>query len=1647
MRAAVFTAFLACAPLSAPAAEPAWEFAVQVSAQTQTSPPQITLNWLQDTFAVPDSYTVYRKAPHDTAWGVGTPLPGTATSFTDSNVLPGTPYEYQIFKTNSALAYSGYGYICSGIDVPLVERRGKLLLIVDDTHAASLAAELLRLQQDLTGDGWQVLRRDISRQDSPASIKNLIKADYDADPANVRAVFLFGHVPVLRSGNLNVDGHGGRPLPADVFYADMDGAWTDTDGNGVYDQSTLPSDVELEIGRVDFANMPGRLTWNGPPSFPSEVELLRRYLNKDHDFRHARMIVPARALIGDDQGINGRSAPAASGYRNFAPLLGAANIDVADTADTVPPEQRWISVLNVNRYLWAYGCGAGSFTSVSGLGNHTDYYEVWTSDIVGLDAKAVFTMLFGSWFCEWDAEDNIMRAQLAAPSLGLTCGWSGWPHHYYHHMGLGETIGYGIRLTQNNRNILYRNRVNLRARGVHIALMGDPALRMYPVIPPASLNGTAGANGITLDWAASPDATLGYYVYRSPAVKDEFIRVTPSPVSGTSFTDIINDSGTYTYMVRALKRETTPSGTFVNASQGLFVTLTGQGSGPPSVTVYPGEPGPSELCRFNVVRSGNAATALTVFYTVTTTDFAGAEYPQFNSSITIPPGALFADVIIAPEDITNVGQMDTATLTLLADTAYTVSTPASATVSIVQTTPPSAPIIWVDDALPAGAIAEAHNGDAWNWINNNPAPFAGTLSHQSNPIAGLHEHYFYAAADTLSVQTGDTLFAYVYLDPANPPGEVMLQWYDGSWEHRAYWGVNYIGSGPNGPANRFMGPLPPAGQWVRLEVPASAVALEGRTLGGMAFTLYDGRAAWDYAGLERGGSVPVPDDIPPELFLSEPEDGAIVSGAVAVSAQVSDDIGVAGVQFQLDGANLGAEVLSEPFTISWNTTAVPNGSHTLTAIARDTAGNPAAAYPITVFVENAVSTIWIEDSLPAGAVPGASGGDAWAWVSNPAPYSGALAHQSAIASGIHQQYFQGATATLTVNPGDALFVYVHPDPANPPSEIMLQWNDGSWEHRAYWGANNIDWGIDGTASRRFMGPLPPPGQWTRLEVPAYLVGLDGRTLNGMAFTLFGGRATWDYVGAMAGNFPPPDTSPPDVYFMEPEEGAVVSASITVSAEASDDSGVASVQIQLDGVNLGPEMTFDPFAITWDTTAVPNGTHTLTAVARDFAGNQAVSAPVTVTVDNGTAVATVWIDDVLPTGATPGASGGDAWTWVNDPAPYSGASAHQSAALPGLHQHYFSGATATLAVNPGDTLFAYVYLDPANPPTEIMLQWNDGSWEHRAYWGANNIDWGINGTASRRFMGALPPPGQWTRLEVPASAVGLESRTLNGMAFTLYDGRATWDFVGATNDNPPPPDSAPPAVALTAPANNATVAGTIVISADASDNVAVAGVQFKLNGGDLGVELASAPYTMNWNTAAVPNGTYTLTAVARDAAGNQATSSPATVNVNNETTVTTIWVDDSLPAGAIADTSGGDMWTWTSSNPAPNTGALAHSSANVPGLHQHFFHSATDTLTVNPGDVLFVYVHLDPANPPAEIMLQWNDGSWEHRAYWGANAIEWGADGTASRRYMGPLPPAGLWTRLEVPASAVGLENAALNGLAFTLFGGRVTWDTAGKSTP
>jgi hypothetical protein len=121
-------------------------------------------------------------------------LPGTATSFTDTNVTPGSAHEYRVSKNALHPAY-----LYAGIRTPMTEDRGTLLLLIDQSQAAALRKELLRLQRDLADEGWKVIRHDVRATDRPPASRRS-SSGCETDPARVKTVFLFGHVPIAYSG-------------------------------------------------------------------------------------------------------------------------------------------------------------------------------------------------------------------------------------------------------------------------------------------------------------------------------------------------------------------------------------------------------------------------------------------------------------------------------------------------------------------------------------------------------------------------------------------------------------------------------------------------------------------------------------------------------------------------------------------------------------------------------------------------------------------------------------------------------------------------------------------------------------------------------------------------------------------------------------------------------------------------------------------------------------------------------------------------------------------------------------------------------------------------------------------------------------------------------------------------------------------------------------------------------------------------------------------------------------------------------------------------------------------------------------------------------------------------------------------------------
>jgi len=104
-------------------------------------------------------------------------------------------------------------------------------------------------------------------------------------------------------------------------------------------------------------------------------------------------------------------------------------------------------------------------------------------------------------------------------------------------------------------------------------------------------------------------------------------------------------------------------------------------------------------------------------------------------------------------------------------------------------------------------------------------------------------------------------------------------------------------------------------------------------------------------------TITAPDTTPPSVSIVSPISGAVVSGAVTFSANASDNVGVAGVQFKFDGSNLGSEVTTAPYTMSWNTAGGSDGGHVLTAVARDAAGNTTTSAQILVTVNNSGTSV------------------------------------------------------------------------------------------------------------------------------------------------------------------------------------------------------------------------------------------------------------------------------------------------------------------------------------------------------------------------------------------------------------------------------------------------------------------------------------------------------------------------------------------------------------------------------------------------------------------------------------------------------------------------------------------------------------------
>jgi hypothetical protein len=1327
----------------------------------------------------------------------------------------------------------------------------------------------------------------------------------------------------------------------------------------------------------------------------------------------------------------------------------------------------------------------------------------------------------------------------------------------------------------------------------------------------------------------------------------------------------------------------------------------------------------------------------------------------------------------------------------------------------------------MDDTLPAGAGTGSSGGDGWNWVTTNPAPFSGAKAHQSNLASGLHDHLFNWAGATLPVNTGDTLFCYVYLGPSNPPTEIMLSWNADNWEHRAYWGANSINYGTDGTTGRhYMGPLPQTGQWVRLEVPASAVGMEGQTAIGMGFSLYDGRATWDYTG-KTSASAQTP--VLPTVAVSASDASATIgttdTGAFTFT-RTGDTTSNLVVNYTLAGSAVaGTDYLQLGNSVMPTSVTIPTGSAsttlTIQALANSTGASSETA--ALTLASSGGYTIGSPSSASVSILPAANGSGSNGGVTN----SGTGGGTNFVAGGstnsvpgttaidclntqlprigdsslhvlsptllelhlINSTGSDGATVTnwnfvnsgsfsapatsefsVTVN-GNAASVQsvgfkrrplyaplnVHDlridnclylqlsSPISDNQTVQVTNPDGS-----LWKTNNqfvattdplrfspaIHVNEEGymptfpkkaivgyylgsmgemtmpstsfsivdatTGAQVYSGTLtaradagpsigytytPSPYQhcWQadfssfttpgkyRLMVPglgaslpflitdgvamefarAYALGIYHQrcgTSNSLPYTRFTHDAchtapaqvptpassfpfTWTTVagyGATINSDNPPQTAPLLTNEASQLFPFVNKGSIDVSGGHHDAGDYSKYTIN--SALLVHQLMFAvdslPGVAALDNLGIPESGDGISDVMQeckweaDFlakmqdadGGFYFLVYPKTreyesnVMPDQGDSQV-VWPKTTSVTAASVAALAQCAsspkfkaaypaaaalymqkarlgWTFLtNAIAKYGKSGCYQRITHYGddfTDKDELAWAACEMFLATGDqsihqTLKSW-FPDPTDPTT---FRW--GWWRLFACYGcavrsyafaatsgrlpASQLDsaylakcqqtivaagddcvtWcqdNAYGTsfpdATKRVLGAgwyfssdqaydisvayqINPKTNY--LDVLLQNLNYEAgcNPVNASYVTGLGQKRQREIVNqyAENDRRVlPPDGIPLGNIQLTFGYVYQYGGVLASLCYPSDGASTAPYPFYDRWGDAfntstefitvnqARSLASLAFlatltstkTQTWSAASattqisVPTGivpvnvpvTVSLSSSmdlsgakivweARDQepyVGSTFTFSPknngpqwveaeaqwpdgrrlfstASFDANSPNVV---WVEDNVPNGGQMFSDGGDTWNWVSSNPTPFSGSLAHQSAVAAGVHEHYFDWANATLEVDTNDTLYCYVYLDPANVPSEIMLHWNDGSSEHRAYWGANLITYGSDGTPGRRYMGALPAAGQWVKLQVPASQVGLEGSTLKGMTYSCYGGRATWDCAGKTS-
>lgn len=573
---------------------------VPVTAQAHGDPVRVELTWghigtTPSRSHQPASIDIYRR-PVGASADLFVPIYHTTNTslrfYADESIEVGVLYEYAVganYSDGNGKTYSfpREGYVASGWQVPLEDQRGTLLLLVTEKISKALPAPLTRFERDLAGAGWRVLRETVPEDPlqpgsdyngdhatDPRPIKALIAGALHAHN-DLRAVVLLGHVTMPFTSMASPDGHEARAHFTDAYYADTDEEWSDAhDFTSTFQLSARvhpyngPGDFRWDRTRLDGRELlVGRIDLTGLPNLRTpEVDLIERYLRKNHLFRHGWLPVERAGIYSTNLSLIGRTIGNMAAYVGHARVTDIGGQDWSDYTARVD-----------RSFLWGVAGASGSHEATTGIS---------TSTMATGNYRVAFANFGASHMMDAYKTDSALRAFLAGPVLGLgsivSHGFYGEIKFPQFAMGrplgevnVGEAIDHPVAVTHPDyaASGAYPGS-HYVFESVYANLFGDPTLLLHQTLPPRALDVEASGAQAQLSWHPSgADRLVGYHVYRSLRDTWEFTRLTDDPISGTSYTDSSDRSTDVVYMVRAVNLETRGTGTYFAASQGIFATL------------------------------------------------------------------------------------------------------------------------------------------------------------------------------------------------------------------------------------------------------------------------------------------------------------------------------------------------------------------------------------------------------------------------------------------------------------------------------------------------------------------------------------------------------------------------------------------------------------------------------------------------------------------------------------------------------------------------------------------------------------------------------------------------------------------------------------------------------------------------------------------------------------------------------------------------------------------------------------------------------------------------------------------------------------------------------------------------------------------